>query len=80
MIARVEQWGSSLAVRIPATFASQVGLTDNLLVEIEVVDGRLVIRTPSEDTPTLEKLLRGITPENCHEEWETGPAVGEEVW
>ena len=56
MIARVEQWGTSLAVRIPATFASQVGLTDNVLVEIEVVDGHLVIRTPVEVRQTLAEL------------------------
>ena len=80
MITRVEQWGTSLAVRIPETFASQVGLTDNGLVEIEVVEGRLVIRTPIRVIPKLEELLRGITPENCHGEWETGPTVGDEVW
>jgi hypothetical protein len=28
---------------------------------------------------TLEELLRGVTPENLHGEWDTGPAVGREV-
>jgi hypothetical protein len=28
---------------------------------------------------TLEELLRSITPENLHGEWDTGPAVGREL-
>jgi antitoxin component of MazEF toxin-antitoxin module len=28
---------------------------------------------------TLAQLLAGITPENQHGEWDTGPAVGREV-
>jgi hypothetical protein len=28
---------------------------------------------------TLAQLVAGITPENLHGEWETGPAVGGEV-
>lgn len=29
---------------------------------------------------TLEELLAQITDDNCHEEVDTGPAVGSEVW
>jgi antitoxin component of MazEF toxin-antitoxin module len=28
---------------------------------------------------TLAELVAGITPENLHGEWETGPAVGKEA-
>ncbi|MFO0968756.1 MAG: hypothetical protein U0793_24635 [Gemmataceae bacterium] len=28
---------------------------------------------------TLKQLVAGITPENLHGEWDTGPAVGKEV-
>jgi antitoxin component of MazEF toxin-antitoxin module len=28
---------------------------------------------------TLAQLVAGITPENLHGEWDTGPAVGKEV-
>jgi len=28
---------------------------------------------------TLAQLVAGITPENLHGEWETGPAVGGEI-
>lgn len=42
-----------------------------------------VLRRTMREAPrkyTLEELLRGITPENLHGEWDTGPAVGEEAW
>jgi hypothetical protein len=29
---------------------------------------------------SLEELLKDVRPENLHGEWETGPAVGAEVW
>ncbi len=29
---------------------------------------------------TLDDLLRGITDENLPGEWDTGPAIGKEVW
>jgi antitoxin MazE len=29
---------------------------------------------------TLEELLAGITDENRHPEWDTGPPVGKEIW
>ena len=80
MKTRVQKWGNSLAVRIPKAFASQIGLADETVIDLDLVDGRLVIRAPVPTPPTLEELLRKITPENIHGEWETGPAVGDEVW
>ncbi len=29
---------------------------------------------------TLDGLLRGVTDQNLHGEWDTGPAAGTEVW
>ena len=28
----------------------------------------------------IEELLRGVTDQNLHGEWDTGPAAGKEVW
>ncbi len=80
MEARVQKWGSSLAVRIPEVYAAQIGLTEDAVVEVDLIDGQLVIRQAARTRPTLEELLRGVTPENLHGEWDTGPAVGDEVW
>lgn len=40
----VGKWGKSLAVRVPLDVASAAGLTDGETVEIEAVDGTIVIR------------------------------------
>ena len=40
----VEKWGMNLAIRVPATLADTVGLSDGESVEIEAVHGVLMIR------------------------------------
>ena len=40
----VGKWGKSLAVRVPLDVAAAAGLIDGEAVEIEAVDGTIVIR------------------------------------
>lgn len=40
----VGKWGKSLAVRVPLDVAAAAGLTEGEAVEIEAVDGGIVIR------------------------------------
>ncbi|WP_295529975.1 AbrB/MazE/SpoVT family DNA-binding domain-containing protein [Novosphingobium sp. Chol11] len=40
----VGKWGKSLAVRVPIDVAAAAGLVDGEAVEIEAVDGTIVIR------------------------------------
>lgn len=40
----VGKWGKSLAVRVPVDVAVAAGLTDGEAVEIEAIDGTVVIR------------------------------------
>jgi antitoxin MazE len=80
MRARVQKWGNSLALRIPKSFAAEVNLRQDSLVEISTHEGKLVVHPVAEPEITLESLLAGVTPENLHSEIDTGPAVGKEVW
>lgn len=75
----IQKWGNSLAIRIPKPFALEVGLEQNSPVTVSVIDGKLVLE-PVQPTYTLEELLSQVTPENLHQEIETGTAVGDEVW
>jgi antitoxin MazE len=79
MKTRVQKWGNSLAVRIPNHLVRETGLEYNTAVEMKVVDGKLVIQR-SDEPPTLEVLLAGITKDNLHAAVDTGDAVGNEVW
>ena len=79
MKARVQKWGNSLALRIPKSFAEEARLREDTAVELTLVNGKLVV-APTPQTPTLAELLEGITPDNLHAEWDTGPARGREIW
>jgi antitoxin MazE len=80
MKTRVQKWGNSLALRIPKSFASEVGLKNDSPVEVSAEDGKLVIAPVARPQPTLKQLLAKVTPENIHHEVATGPATGNEVW
>lgn len=45
----VGKWGKSLAVRVPADVARLTGLADGESVEVEAIDGRVVIRRDEAD-------------------------------
>jgi len=80
MRARVQKWGNSLALRIPKSFAAEVGLQKESSVDIALADGKLVIRPVAEPKLTLKQLLARVTKGNLHHEVDTGPAVGKEAW
>jgi antitoxin MazE len=80
MKTRVQKWGNSLALRIPKSFAAEAGICEDASVELSLVEGALVVRPIIPEALTLDELLRGITDENLHGEWDTGPAIGKEIW
>jgi len=80
MKTRVQKWGNSLALRIPKSFANEVGLQRETSVEVSLADGKLVITPVAKPESTLKQLLAKITKDNLHHEVDTGSAVGNETW
>lgn len=76
----VQQWGNSLALRIPRAYASHARLKRGTKVELAARDGRLVVTAAGATTPRLDTLLAGITAKNLHRAIDTGARVGREVW
>jgi antitoxin MazE len=77
---KVNKWGNSLGLRIPKLVAAEVGLEENSLVNLTIVNGSIVI-SPERETPLeLEAMLKQVTEENLHGEVNTGPAIGKEAW
>lgn len=76
----VQKWGNSLGLRIPKALAVEAGIEQGAQLDLRLEDGRLVA-VPMVRIPTLEELVAGITPENCHhdEEWLEDPPVGREI-
>lgn len=80
MKTRVRQWGNSLAVRIPKAFAIESGLQASTEVELTIRDGKIILTPVEKPSYTLEALLEGVTDDNLHDEWDSGPSVGGEAW
>lgn len=80
MRTHVQRWGNSLAVRIPKSFAEEVGLERGSPVELRLDQGRLVVEPSGPPAPRLEDLLRGVRKSNLHGEIDSGPAQGKEAW
>ncbi len=80
MKTKVQKWGNSLALRIPKTFASEVGIKNDSPVEVSLVSGKLVVTPMARTQLSLKKLLAQVTEDNLHREIDTGAAVGSEQW
>ena len=80
MEVRIGKWGNSLALRIPQSLATRVGLTFNSAVELIPRGEELVIAVVKPPDTELDVLLAGVTETNLHGEMDTGPAVGGEAW
>lgn len=80
MKTRVQKWGNSLALRIPKSFADEVGLQKETAVEVSLADGKIVVTRLTKPVLTLEQLLSRVTEDNRHSEIDTGPAMGNETW
>ncbi len=80
MLTKVQKWGNSLALRIPKAFARDAQLENDSFVEINIVEGQIIITPVVAPSWTLEELLAGINKKNIHHEVDTGSAIGNEVW
>ncbi|MDE2786932.1 MAG: AbrB/MazE/SpoVT family DNA-binding domain-containing protein [Chloroflexota bacterium] len=74
---RVATWGSSLAIRIPKPIAEQWGVQEGSAIEIVPDGDTLMLRKQVYD---LTSLLDQVTPDNLHEEMNTGTPQGKEEW
>jgi len=80
MRTRIQKWGNSLAVRIPRPFAEESNLRADSPVDVSLRNGKLVVVPLVEPAPSLDELVKQITPRNRHHETETGGPIGNEVW
>lgn len=81
----IKKWGNSLATRIPKAIVDSIGLRLNQTVEIEAVNGKIILTPAKSIEYTLEDLLRQCKPEAMalseeDQEWINSPPRGKEVW
>lgn len=80
MKAKIQKWGNSLALRIPKSFALEVGLQEDANVELTLDAGQLHIMPLPESPMTLEEMMAKVNEGNLHHEVDSGSAVGQEIW
>ncbi len=80
MRTKVQRWGNSLAVRIPKTFAEEVGLAEDMSVEMRLHKGGLLVEPAPVWGPSLDELVDAISEDNRHDEVRADGPRGAEVW
>ena len=80
MKTRIQKWGNSLGLRIPKVFAQESQIDNKSLVEISVVDGKIVVVPLKKSKVNLSELLSRVTKKNKHHEVDMGASKGLEAW
>ncbi|WP_242833077.1 AbrB/MazE/SpoVT family DNA-binding domain-containing protein [Desulfosporosinus acidiphilus] len=71
------KWGNSIGIRIPASMANSIKITDGTPIDVELDGERIIITRKKFD---LKELLAQIPDEYEPEEIDWGEPVGEEIW
>lgn len=74
---QVNQWGNSLAIRIPKSVAEHMQIENGSEVNMDLKDKSLVISKPQY---SLDGLMSKITPNTIHPATDWGSPVGKEIW
>ena len=78
MEAIIRKWGNSLGVRIPSTIAKEISIVEGSHVEIEDIDGQIIIRP--RNRYDLKEMIKAIKKTNIHAEIDSSNPVGNEIW
>ena len=80
MDTKIQQWGNSLALRLPKAFAIEAKLHKGAVVDVSEEGGKIILTPVKKKKLTLKSLLSGVTKENIHSEISAGKRVGKEIW
>lgn len=78
MLTNIQRWGDGQGIRIPQNLLETVKLTENDSVEMEAVDGVIIIRK-AQKAISFETLFKDYEGEYKPSEYDWGPPVGKEV-
>lgn len=66
-------------MRIPKSFAKEVGLEQDSPVEVSLEDGKLIIVAAPKSKLTLKRLLAQVTKDNRHAEFDSGVILADQI-
>jgi len=76
----VQKWGNSLALRIPKALAKDIHLQQGSMVDVTVIGGQMVVNPKGKRKYSLARLLKAVTKNARHAQYDWGGAVGRESW
>lgn len=79
-VATIQKWGNSQGIRIPRYILDAAQFDFDETVEIDVIDGNIVIKKMAERRKTIKELFEGFDGEYKEKEIDWGQPVGNEVW
>ncbi len=79
MQVKIQKWGNSGAIRLPAAIMKQVNIALGDHLDLNTEAGKIVL-VPRPREYRLDDLLAGITKANLHAPVDFGAPVGREAW
>ena len=79
MEALVTKWGNSLGIRLPASIANQVKITDGTKVNLILKKNKIEIVPLKPGKYSLDDMLSNISDDNLHSEIDSGESLGVEI-
>ena len=80
MFVTLQQWGNSLAFRLPKTLAKQVHVKKGSRLDLTVKENTIVLKAQEQPTFSLKVLLKKYKPSQKHEVIDIASVQGKEVW
>jgi antitoxin MazE len=80
MEVQVQKWGNSLAIRIPRSFTKEIKIDQGAVMDLSIIDGKLVAIPVIDEKYSLDQLLAKVSEDNLHKDVDTGDPIGREVW
>ena len=80
MLVTIQKWGNSQGIRIPKKILDIVNLKENERVEIQELNGEIIIKKVTKEYSSLDELFDSFGGENTGcEEYDFGEDVGREI-
>lgn len=80
MTTKIQQWGNSLALRLPKDITKKLRLHKGSPVIVAQDTNKILIKPLNKTKTSLKELVSKITPDNIHSEIDWGKSVGKEIW
>lgn len=79
MQVQLEESENGLTLPIPEEVAQSSQMQPGSLVDLSLIDGKILVSPVRRSKYTIEELMAGVTNENVREAVDFGPPVGKEI-